>query len=301
MNYSKIICLLGLSKESKQKLLDSLSVVMEYSASSSHQLGPEMIKTIEYFALHLNIEESVLEISRLMDAILSAELLSKIKEQNATGFERISKKWGKYASQVVKQRLTDEIYEIDDPREKCHRIYFLRHVIPFEDHCTFISTNTSLLSVGMIFNLIIEGKIQFSELCWQKFANAITEEDAKRKSQPGVITFPDHLMTTIHYCLILGLVGCDVDFASLQPYAHYSEHLQFMISPETFDYSLVDTNNYMWQNLIYSKTYREYFIAHKNELLTDALKRTFDLDLATRDQQKIVYGFLLDPDEVQRF
>ena len=131
--------------------------------------------------------------------------------------------------------------------------------------------------------------------------NAIREEDAKRKSRPGAITFPDHLMRAIHYCLILGLIGCDVDFASLQPYAHYSEHLRFMISPETFDYSLVDTNNYMWQNLIYSKTYREYFVAHKNELLTEALKQTFDLELETRDQQKIVYGFLLDPDEVQGF
>lgn len=301
LNYSKIICLLGLGRESKQKLLDSLSDVMEYSACSLPQLGSEMIKTIEYFALYLNIEEGALEISRLMDAILSAKLLPTIKEQNAPSFERISKKWGKYASQAVKKRLTDEIYEIDDPREECQWIYFLRHVIPFENYCTFISTNISLLSVKMIFMLIIERKIQFSDLCWQQFTNAIREEEAKRESLTGEITFQDHLITAIHYCLLLGLIGCDVDFASLQPYAHYSEHLRFMISPETFDYSLVDTNNYMWQNLIYSKTYREYFVAHKNELLTEALKQTFDLELETRDQQKIVYGFLLDPDEVQGF
>lgn len=194
-----------------------------------------------------------------MDAILSAKLLPTIKEQNAPDFERISKKWGKYASQAVKKRLTDEIYEIDDPREECQRIYFLRHVIPFENYCTFISTNISLLSVKMIFMLIIERKIQFSELCWQQFTNAIREEEAKRESLTGEITFQDHLITAIHYCLILGLIGCDVDFASLQPYAHYSEHLQFMISPETFDYSLVDTNNYMWQNLIILKNISRVF------------------------------------------
>lgn len=101
--------------------------------------------------------------------------------------------------------------------------------------------------------------------------------------------------------MILKLLGFGINLASLEPYAHYSEHLSFMMNPESFDYSLVDTENYMWQNLIYSEEYQPYFIAHKSEVLSDNLRKSFNLGVATEDQKKIVYGILLDQDELRRF
>ena len=101
--------------------------------------------------------------------------------------------------------------------------------------------------------------------------------------------------------MILKLLGFEIDLAALGPYAHYSEHLSFMLNPEAFDYSLVNTENYMWQNLIYSKEYQSYFIAHKSEVLSDDLRKIFDFGVASKDQQKIVYGILLDQEELQRF
>ena len=74
-----------------------------------------------------------------------------------------------------------------------------------------------------------------------------------------------------------------------------------MVNPEAFDYSQVKTENYMWQNLIYSKEYQPYFVKHKSEVLSDDLRKSFDLGIATEVQQKIVYGILLDKDELQRF
>ena len=74
-----------------------------------------------------------------------------------------------------------------------------------------------------------------------------------------------------------------------------------MVSPETFDYSQVDTGNYMWQNLIYSKEYQPYFIAHKSDVLSEELRKNFKLGVATNDQQKIVYGILLEKGELQSF
>ena len=61
-----------------------------------------------------------------------------------------------------------------------------------------------------------------------------------------------------------------------------------MLSPNAYDYSKVDLNNYMWQNLIFSKEYGEFFKSHKTQLLTDDLKTLFRLKLASKDQQKIV-------------
>ena len=89
-------------------------------------------------------------------------------------------------------------------------------------------------------------------------------------------TFPDWLMVTIEECMILKLLGFDIDLTSLEPYAHYSEHLSFMVNPETFDYSRVNTENYMWQNLIYSKDYQPFFVEHKSEVLMAALTKPLD-------------------------
>lgn len=111
-------------------------------------------------------------------------------------------------------------------------------------------------------------------------------------------TFPDWLMVTIEECMILKLLGFDIDLTSLEPYVHYSEHLSFMVNPEAFDYSQVKTENYMWQNLIYSKEYQPYFVKHKSEVLSDDLRKSFDLVIATEAQAKIVYVFYCQ-DELQ--
>ena len=60
-------------------------------------------------------------------------------------------------------------------------------------------------------------------------------------------------------------------------------------------------NQYMWQNLIYSKEYREYFVKHKKDILSPRVNDIFSMGLSTTDQQKIVYGILLDDDELRQF
>ena len=100
---------------------------------------------------------------------------------------------------------------------------------------------------------------------------------------------------------MISVIDFDIDITKLRPYAEFSEPLQFMLEPEEFDYSKINTNNYMWQNLIYSPMYKQYFLEHKKELLSDDLRKIFDLGLDTRDQQKIVYGLLLGDDELRDF
>lgn len=49
------------------------------------------------------------------------------------------------------------------------------------------------------------------------------------------------------------------------------------------------------------KRLQPYFIAHKSEVLSDNLRKSFNLGVATEDQKKIVYGILLDQDELRCF
>ena len=98
----------------------------------------------------------------------------------------------------------------------------------------------------------------------------------------------------IEYCLILKIFNCPIDLSELKEYAEFSEHLDFMLHPEDFDYSKVNLNHYMWENLIYTDEYRPYFIKHKDEILTEELEKVFSNNKADKNCQKIVYGILLD-------
>ena len=158
-----------------------------------------------------------------------------------------------------------------------------------------------VLTSSQIFNLLIEGTLKYSEECWAKFVDTINKEDAKRVTNLGMRSYPDLLLVTIEESMILKLFGFPVELERLESYAHYSEHLQFMLNPIEFDYSKVNISDYMWQNLIYSKEYREYFIKNKEIILTEELKNSFELGVETKEQQKIVYGILLSEDEIQKF
>ena len=74
-----------------------------------------------------------------------------------------------------------------------------------------------------------------------------------------------------------------------------------MLDPQTFDYKLVDTRDSMWQNLIFSDLYKPFFIQHKKELLSEQLEEIWRNGLETPWQQRIVYGILLDKDELIEF
>ena len=55
----------------------------------------------------------------------------------------------------------------------------------------------------------------------------------------------------------------------------------------------------MWQNFMYSEKYKHYFIAHKSELLTDDLEKLLSSSTAPNDVRKVVYGLLLDDNELR--
>lgn len=204
-------------------------------------------------------------------------------------------------SQNARDQLKQQIDEINDITQKVTILFFFRSLYSKEFCTTFFQEHLDLLSAEQSFNLLTERVLSFDEKCRTKFISTLEEQDAVRKSNPGMRTYPDWLMITIEECIVLRLLGFDVDLAFLAPYAHYSTHLSFMVDPESFDYSQVNTADYMWQNLIFAKEYQPYFVSHKCDVLSDDLKKIFDLGVATEEQQKIVYGILLDQDELQCF
>ena len=299
--FAIMLCLIKLENHQKIGVLEALCTLMESCVDTSPAIIEEIFETIEYLISYLKVKDAADSYSRLIASMLSTKVYPLLIERHKRVLERILKKIGEFANETLKKCINAEIEAIENKEEKCEKMYMTRFLFP-KDFCkNFFVENMDLLGTEEIFNLLIEQVLDFNEQCSNSFLNTIAKQDELKKQQPGLITYPDWLIITIEHSLVLKLLGFDFDLEQLSPYAHYSEHLRFMLEPEKFDYSTVDTSNYMWQNLIFSQEYQHYFVEHKDTLLTEELKNLFKMGVETTDQSKIVYGIFLEKDELRCF
>ena len=300
-NFTMLLCLIDLDDRNKCSIFKALAAVVKKAAESDPVMAEKIFDAIDLVINHMEINGKCVERALLLDALLADEIYPLLIDRKNGSFGRLLRKFSHTISFNVKKRIQEQISKIDNVTQKVELMCFFRPFYSKKFCISFFSEYLDYLSSEQCFRLLTEQIIPFDKKCWEKFVFTLEKEDAKRKVQPGMRTFPDWLMATIEECIILKLFGFDIDLISLEPYAHYSEHLSFMMNPEAFDYTKVNTENYMWQNLIYSKEYQSYFVEHKSEILSADLRKSFDLGAATEEQQKIVYGILLDKDELQRF
>lgn len=300
-SFATLLCLIDLDAASIGAIFRALADIVIEASKSAPIMAEEVFDAIELVVNHISVKSSCTEKTMLLDSLLSDKTFPVLIARKNSSFGRILRRFANEISSEVQSQIQQHIDEIEDIAQKVKRLYFFRPFYAKEFCISFFNEHFDYLSSEQCYRLLTDQIIPFDEKCWSKFISTLENQDAARKSQPGMRTFPDWLMVTIEECMILKLLGFAIDLTSLEPYAHYSEHLSFMVNPEAFDYSQVNTEHYMWQNLIYSKEYQPYFISHKNEVLSEDLRKSFDLGVSTEDQQKIVFGILLDQDELRRF
>lgn len=300
-NFTIIICLVELDKNSKKEIFVAMTHMVKMITKDSPKTIDNLFESVNHLVKNITIKEVDKAKSDLLDTILMPNVYPLLVERHRASFSYIVKELSPYIKIKTQKRLIAEIDSIEDKKDKIKKVYLFRHLIPMEQYSNFINDNYELISTESVFHLLIEKILSPRDAVFQIFIDIIAEEDKKRQSHPGMRTSPDWLMVSIEECIILKLFDFNIDLALLEPYSHYSEHLQFMLNPDEFDYSRVDISHYMWENLIYSSNYKKYFIAHKAELLSDDLRKIFDMGLETKDQQKIVYGLLLDEKDLRSF
>ena len=67
---------------------------------------------------------------------------------------------------------------------------------------------------------------------------------------------------------------------------------------DEFDYSKIDTSDYMWVNFFRNKDFADKLIEHREDIISKELLRNCANDVLTTDQMKILYGMLLDKSEL---
>ena len=131
----------------------------------------------------------------------------------------------------------------------------------------------------------------------QKYINIIENEIEKRGNGHNMRTFPDHLEGAIENCIILYIIGKVEDVSFLEKYKEYSIYLKFIFEPNNFDYSQIDINDYMWENIFKNEKYLDIILKNKNKMNIEKLKFAVENQFATEDEKKILYRYLLTDEE----
>lgn len=180
-------------------------------------------------------------------------------------------------------------------------VFSYRYFLNQKQRKAFFKQRINELSFEMVFHLLIEKTLRYDNNI-EKIVLKFLEKGEKAHQSLGAMKVePDPLKMPLMYATLLCILPGFFSVKQLEKYSEYSVFIEFMLCPEQFDYSLVDIDHYMWENLIYSEKYSQYFFEHKKDILTDDLKTIFKKDVSTKNQEKIVYGLLLPKDELREF
>lgn len=296
-----VICLSPIADSEKIDIFESTESMLRKTVESNPRNGEILFEIVNYLIKYLNVKNVEDIKANFADVILAKDVYPLIRERHSSMFSDTLKQLAPYVRVGTRERLAIDIQNAEEISDKINAIFLFREIIPPSQYEDILNSNVNLINTEVLFHLLVEGTLKLNQQIVDRFIETIECEVKKRKDNPGLHSLPDWLTTSIDECILLKLLGIEIDLELFKPYVQYSNVLQFMLCPSEFDYSEVDLNHYMWQNLIYSQQYMKYFIEHKDEILSDDLIKLFNMGLDTREQQKIVYGLLIEKENLRRF
>ena len=117
------------------------------------------------------------------------------------------------------------------------------------------------------------------------------------KRQKGVYITPNNkteLINTMVVLIILGIIPSLNEVEYLKKYCDESNYLDFLFNPSTFDYSKIETADYMWCNFINSSNYREIILKHKSDFWNENKERRIELGFGGNFENRVAYKYLFD-------
>lgn len=236
----------------------------------------------------------------LLDLLIQKEVIEEFKKDKLDDFVMLINALSDFSNDRIKGSVLGYLDSklVDITKSD---FYIFRKIIGNDDVLKRLNGNIELLSNHLLYQLILDKTIPYSDKVLSLIIQKINEEIKSRDNVPGVRAFPDHLKYLIDQCIILYLVFPDVKIEKLRQYIEYSDYLQFLIDPDNFDFSKVDTSDYMWVNFFRHSEFNHLLIEHKKEILTEKLEMSFSNELNNLEQAKIVFGILLDENEIWEF
>ena len=300
LNFITLVTLVEINEEEKLSILDSFITMIQELVDTPTSISSifDGVKSIvnKYFSLFTTENAEA-----LLNCLFDPNVYKTATERCGHALLRVIKKLSTLVSEDFRSSIETDIDSLQDSKEKYRKIYQMRKLINIEKYRTFLTENLESATYTQLFDLVIEKTIDFNDRVYTQFKDIIIRKAEERRNRPGYRTVPDHLISAIELCLFLKLFDYPIDLSELKEQTEFSDHLDFMLNPDDFDYSKVNLDHYMWQNLVYTDEYQSYFIKHKDEILTADLEKVFSSNKADKNCQKIVYGILLDKDKLRSY
>lgn len=300
LNFITLVTFAELSNTEKVSILDSfITMIQEHTDAPTYisSMFSGVEEVVNKFFASFTAENA----ETLLNCLFNPNVYKTVIERCGHALPRVIKKLSTLVSEDFKSSIEADIDSLQDSKDKCRKIYQMRKLINTEKYKTFLEENLESITYTQLFDLVIEKTIDFDHRVYAQFKDVIVRKAEERRNKPNYRTVPDHLVSAIELCLILKLFDYPIDLSKLEEYTEFSEHLDFMMNPDSFDYSKVNLDHYMWENLIYTEEYQPYFIKHKDEILTEDLEKVFSNNKADKNCQKIVYGILLDKEKLRSY
>ena len=121
--------------------------------------------------------------------------------------------------------------------------------------------------------------------------------DLYKNRNSALHTYPDPFTIELECIILLYITGKIQDISDLEEISEDNDYLKFLLHPDLFEYNKVDFSDYMWENFARQSKYRKIFIEHKDSIIP-LIHKHMKEDIATDAEKRILYGFLLDGDEI---
>ena len=294
--FTIIISLIKLSDEEKRVIFESIVILCENTFSLNNRYSVEIFEIIYHFVINYRTTENIELYDRFSWQIICSNSSLSIRERFPTKIRALLTNASEIVSNTLKDKVLSHVASITDLMEKINRICIAYLINPSQEFYKVIKNNIDIMEFIDIFQMIIDKFIILTDVIKRR---ALDEISNSIKSKTNLISSSrsEHCIHLLNYCIIFSLLDLDFDLKLLEKYKDYSDFVRFVLDPDSFDYSKIDFNHYMWQNLVFSPKYQNFFIKHKEEVLSERLKRYFELGIDNRVQQKVVYGIILDKEK----
>lgn len=299
-NYLFILTLCNLTSEDKEKILTALGELIQRDGDNVSGIIVNIFEDVEHI-INIYRDETISSLYNILHTLLQLDIIKLINERFSAHLPTVFRNLIKYTDSPTHDVLDTLINSQNTTPEKVNMIYTLHHLFTETQKIHYMNTvkeNISLIHSRHLFSYIVDKYITFDITIERRFLDIVENEIVTQKANPGVHTYPNHLVITLDDCILLHLIIIWENIDCLRPFAIYSDCLAFILDPENFDYTKVDTNNYMWRNIFRNEVYSRILISHKKDIITLDLKKTIENGYATDDQKKILYRYLFSEEEL---
>ena len=160
----------------------------------------------------------------------------------------------------------------------------------------FLYQHFTAISNRYLIDFILSDLIDFTGEKINEFLNDVIKLD-KEKHENSVHAIPDPLESKLEVLYILIIFNKINDISALNDMYNKPIYLEFLLSPDEFNYGQVDFSDYIWQNLTKKEEFLAKFIGAK-EFIKPKIMERLRIDAATDFEKRMLYGYFLDKDEL---